>query len=264
MAAFRPRLGYILGSGLQEVVESYEILAEIPYHRLAAFPVSEVAGHTGVLMACRLADTTVVILSGRAHFYEGYSAEEITFPVRILAQLGVRAILLTSAAGGINRRFRPGDFMVVTDHINFMGFNPLCGRRRAGEDQYVDLSRVYDARLLSLLRRAARQSGIRLRSGVYLGVAGPTYETPAEVRAFARWGEDAVGMSMVPEAIVARQCGLAVAGLSCITNRAAGRGSGELTHDDVLTQARRMTQTVVELLRGFAQLYRTTEAVLTG
>ena len=179
----------------------------------------------------------------------------VTFAVRALAAYGIRDLLLTNAAGGVNRNFRPGDFMILTDHINLMGTNPLCGPPVAGLPAFVDLTRAYDARLRRLLLRAGQQCKVKLRSGVYLAVCGPSYETPAEIRAFAKLGADAVGMSTVPETIVARQCGMNVAGLSCITNLAAGRSRQTLSHAEVLETAERVKILAAQLLNNFANLY---------
>jgi purine-nucleoside phosphorylase len=214
-----------------------------------------VSGHAGKLLLGHFGKTPVVVMSGRAHYYEGYPMEVVTFPVRLLAQFGIRDLLLTNAAGGINRRFRPGDFMRLRDHINLMPASPLRGPVPEGLPRFVDLSRAYDTFLNDLLQRAARKIQLRLHSGVYLAAPGPSYETPAEIRAFARLGADVVGMSTVPEVLVARQCGLAVAGLCCITNRAAGRGKGLLSHAEVLATGERAKQTAAELLRYFAELY---------
>jgi purine-nucleoside phosphorylase len=200
-------------------------------------------------------DAPVCVLIGRAHFYEGHSMEAVTFPIRVLAEFGARDVLLTNAAGGINRQFRPGDLMRLTDHINLMGTNPLRGPLPPGRERFIDMTRAYDARLGNLLVAAARKIKARLRSGVYLAVAGPSYETPAEIRAFSRLGADAVGMSTVPETIVARQCGLAVAGLSCITNLAAGRGNAFLSHADVLAAGERVKSRAAALIEQFAKLY---------
>jgi purine-nucleoside phosphorylase len=197
----------------------------------------------------------VVVLAGRSHYYEGHDFTKITLPVRALAGLGVRSLLLTNAAGGINARFQPGDLMVITDHINLMGANPLRGPCPEGRERFVDLTEAYDAGLRGLLTAAAKAEGLRLRKGVYLAVSGPSYETPAEIRAFARWGADAVGMSTVPETIVARQCGLRVAGLSCITNLAAGRSRTPLSHHEVLETAVRVEQAAAGLLERFASLH---------
>ena len=179
----------------------------------------------------------------------------VTFAVRALAAFGITDLLLTNAAGGINKKFRAGDFMVLTDHINFMGANPLRGPAVGGLPRFVDLTDIYDQRLRRLLFKAGKISKLKLQRGVYLAVSGPSYETPAEIRAFAKLGADAVGMSTVPEAIVARQCGLNVAGISCITNLAAGISKEKLSHTEVLETAERVKKSGAALLKNFAELY---------
>lgn len=251
----RPALGLVLGSGFGATVQALDNAESLPYTALPGFLRPSVSGHAGKLVLGRLAETPVLVLSGRAHYYEGHSLAEVTFAMRVLAAFGVTDVLLTNAAGGVNARFRPGDFMLLRDHINFMGVNPLRGPAPPGQPQFVDLTQTYDAGLSDLLRHAARAARLRLRKGVYLAVSGPTYETPAEVRAFARWGADAVGMSTVPEAIVARQYGLRVAGVSCITNLAAGRSPQPLSHAEVLEIAERGAQRAAALLKNFARLY---------
>ena len=223
LSLLRPKLALVLGSGFHRVVNEMEVEARIPYRKLPGFPPPTVAGHIGELLIGKIARTPILVLSGRAHYYEGHEMDVVTFGVRALAAYGIRDLLLTNAAGGVNRRLRPGDFMLLTDHINLMGTNPLRGPCVRGLPRFVDLTRVYDPVLQKLIKRAARNSKVRLHSGVYLAVPGPSYETPAEIRAFAGLGADAVGMSTVPEAIVARQCGLRVTAISCITNLAAGR-----------------------------------------
>ena len=255
LSKLRPSLAVVLGSGFQHALAGMAVAAKIAYAKLPGFPPIGVGGHAGQLLIGHLGRTPVLILSGRAHFYEGRSMEQVTFPLRVLAEFGIRDLLLTNAAGGINRRFRPGDFMYLTDHINFMGANPLRSVRLPGQSRFVDLTQTYDARLNGLLRKATRQSGARLHGGVYLAVGGPSYETPAEIRAFARLGADAVGMSTVPEAIVGRQCGLNVAAISCITNLAAGRSSGGLSHAEVLESAEKVQTLAAHLLKNFARLY---------
>ena len=245
----------VLGSGFNHVLGELEIDRKISYAKVPGFPPVGVSGHAGELLIGRLGGTPVMVLSGRAHFYEGHPMALVTFAVRALAEYGIRDLLLTNAAGGVNRFFRPGDFMLVTDHINLMGNNPLRGAAWPGLPRFVDLTRAYDPGLQRLLRRAARQCRMKLRSGVYLALAGPNYETPAEIRAFARLGADAVGMSTVPEAIVARQCGIRVAALSCITNLAAGRSRGLLSHAEVLEVAERVKTSAAQLLKQFAKFY---------
>jgi purine-nucleoside phosphorylase len=255
LTRLRPALAVILGSGFGHVIERIRVVAEVSYAELPGFSKPGVSGHHGRIFLGCLGGTPVCLLSGRTHFYEGHSMEEVTFPVRVLAQFGVRDLLLTNAAGGINRRFRAGDFMRLTDHINWMGTNPLRSPAGPGSECFVDMTGAYDERLAALLVAAARRIKVRLRSGVYLAVCGPSYETPAEIRAFSRLGADAVGMSTVPETIVARQCGIAVAGLSCITNLAAGRGAARLSHAEVLSTGGRVKQTAAGLIEEFAKLY---------
>ena len=268
LSRLRPRLALVLGSGFNHVLRELAVDAKIPYAKLPGFPKPSVAGHDGKLVIGKLGGTPVMVLSGRAHFYEGHSMERVTFAIRMLAAYGITDLLLTNAAGGINRKFRAGDFMVLTDHINFMGTNPLRpgggdasspGGFATGASQplprFVDLTRAYDKKLSALLSQAARGCKLELRHGVYLAVSGPSYETPAEIRAFARLGADAVGMSTVPEAIVARQCGLRVAGLSCITNLAAGLSRSELSHAEVLETGERVKRTAAALLQNFARFY---------
>jgi purine-nucleoside phosphorylase len=255
MSRLRPSLAIVLGTGFHQGLGELQLAKRISYAKIPGFPVPVVDGHAGELLFGHLGGTPVLVLSGRAHFYEGHSMERVTFGVRVLAAFGIRALLLTNAAGGINPEFRPGDFMVLTDHINLMGANPLRGEVISGPSPFVDLTNTYDAGLRHLLRQSARACGMRLRSGVYLAVCGPSYETPAEIRAFARLGADAVGMSTVPEAVVARQCGLKVAAVSCITNPAAGSSRAELSHVAVLKAAGKARILAAQLLTKFAELY---------
>jgi len=255
LSRLRPILAIVLGSGFHHALAEFVVDGRVPYQKLPGFPLVGVAGHAGELLIGRLGGTPVMLLSGRAHFYEGHPMTLVTFAVRTLAAYGIRDLLLTNAAGGIKKGFHAGDFMVVTDHINLMGTNPLRGTPCDGLPQFVDLTKAYDPKLRRYLHKAADQCGVRVRSGVYLAVCGPSYETPAEIRAFSRLGADAVGMSTVPEAIVARQCGLRVAGLSCITNLAAGRGKTILSHKDVLITAERVKILAAQLLKNFAKLY---------
>jgi len=255
LSILRPTLGMVLGSGFHHVLEELEVDAAIAYNKLPGFPPVGVKGHAGRLYIGRLGGTPVMILSGRAHFYEGHPMTLVTFAVRTLAAYGISDLLLTNAAGGVNRRFRVGDFMMVTDHINLMGTNPLRGAEIAGMPRFVDLTEAYDKRLRQLMEQAAKMCELKLRSGVYLAVTGPSYETPAEIRAFGRLGADAVGMSTVPETIVARQCGINVAGISCITNLAAGRSGEPLSHREVLETAERVKSMAARLLINFARIY---------
>jgi purine-nucleoside phosphorylase len=255
LSSLRPILALVLGSSFQHVLAQMRIVAELSYAKLPGFPVPGVDGHAGKVVLGHLGPAPLLVLSGRAHYYEGHSLEALTFPIRVLAEFGVRDLLLTNAAGGINRRLRPGDFMQLGDHINLMAANPLRGPEAAGRTRFVDLTQTYDVGLNRLLRAAARKVSLRLQSGVYLALSGPNYETPAEIRAFARLGADAVGMSTVPEAIVARQCGLRVAGLSCITNRAAGSNPRPLSHKEVLVMGERAQRNATSLLAAFTSLH---------
>jgi len=251
----RPRLAIVLGSGFHQVVTELRVVKKISYAKIPGFPKPTVAGHAGELIFGELGGVPVLVLSGRAHFYEGHEMERVTFAVRALAAFGIRDLLLTNAAGGINKKFRVGDFMVLTDHINFMGANPLRGGHHEGLPRFVDLTETYDAHLRALLFKAGKLSKLKLQRGVYLAVSGPSYETPAEIRAFAKLGADAVGMSTVPEAIAARQHGLRVAAISCITNPAAGISKNKLSHAEVLETAGRVGQSGARLIKRFSELY---------
>ena len=254
-SSFKPVLGLVLGSGFQHLAERVTAVLQEPYTAIAGFPKPGVRGHEGRLVLGNLAGVAVAVLSGRAHYYEGHSLAATTFPVRVLASMGVRDLLLTCAAGGVNRWLRPGDFLSFSDHINLIGTNPLRGQPVLGLPRFVDLTEAYDPGLAKLLKKSAAQCKIRLRPGVYLAVSGPSYETPAEIRAFERLGADAVGMSTVPEVIVSRQCGLRVAALACITNLAAGRSKGKISHAEVLATGEAVKEKAVRLIETFVQSY---------
>ncbi len=255
VSKLRPTLAIVLGSGFHHVLSELRVDKKIPYAKIPGFPKPTVSGHAGELYFGHLGGTPVMVLSGRAHFYEGHPMERVTFATRALAAYGITDLVLTNAAGGVNRKFRAGDFMVLTDHINLMGVNPLRGAAIAGLPRFVDLTRVYDQKLSGRLFKAGQVCKTKLQRGVYLAVSGPSYETPAEIRAYAKLGADAVGMSTVPEAIVARQCGLNVVGISCITNLAAGISGGVLSHAEVLETAERVKTLAAVLLKNFAELY---------
>ena len=255
VSPLRPKLAIVLGSGFHHVLTELRVDRKISYAAIPGFPKPTVSGHAGELYFGHLGKTPVLVLSGRAHFYEGHSMERVTFAIRTLAAFGITDLLLTNAAGGINRKFRAGDFMVLTDHINLMGVNPLRGPAISVLNRFVDLTDTYDAGLNRLLFQVGKNCNLKLQRGVYLAVGGPSYETPAEIRAFAKLGADAVGMSTVPEAIVARQCGLNVAAVSCITNLAAGLGGKKLSHAEVLETAERVKKSGAALLKQFAELY---------
>ena len=250
----RPAFAIVLGSGFQHALTELKTEIEIPFPQLAGFLPVGVSGHAGKLLIGTFASVPVLILKGRAHFYEGHEMERVTFPMRVLAEFGVRSVLFTNAAGGINRRYRPGDFMIFEDHINGMGVDPLRGIVVPGRARFVDLTQVYDPRLSLLLKQATTEAKLRVHRGVYIAVPGPSYETPAEIRAYQLLGADAIGMSTVPEVIVARQCGMAVAALSCVTNLAARKGGEALSHVDVLAVADRKRPQIAAVLRRFAEL----------
>jgi len=233
--ALRPQVGLILGSGLGGLAEEIEDATILPYGDIPHFPQSTVPGHKGRLVIGRLAGAPVVAMQGRFHYYEGYSMEQVVRPVRVMAQLGVKTLIVTNAAGGVNESFSPGDLMLIVDHINLFGTNPLIGpNEEAFGPRFPDMTEAYDKRLRALALQAAEELGIRLQQGVYMGLSGPTYETPAEIRAFRVLGADAVGMSTVPEVIAARHLGLRVLGLSCVTNMASGILPEPLSHEDVV------------------------------
>lgn len=234
-----PGIVLVLGSGLGELGDEIEDAVRVPYGEIPGFAPSTVPGHRGALVAGRLDGAECVVLQGRFHLYEGHPAEAAALPIRALAALGAHTLLVTNAAGGLNRTFRPGDLMLIEDHINLMGRNPLLGPVHAGEPRFPDMSAPYDAALRSLAERVALEQGVGLRRGVYVALLGPSYETPAEVRMLQRLGGDAVGMSTVPEVLAARALGLRVLGLSLITNPAAGLTSAPLSHDDVVTAGAR-------------------------
>jgi purine-nucleoside phosphorylase len=251
----RPTLAIVLGSGFHHVLTELRVAKKISYAKIPGFPKPTVSGHAGELYFGHLGRAPVLVLSGRAHFYEGHEMERVTFATRTLAAFGITDLLLTNAAGGLNKNFRAGDFMVLTDHINLMGVNPLRGTAIPGLPRFVDLTETYDQKLRKVLLKAGKISKLKLQQGVYLAVSGPTYETPAEIRAFATLGADAVGMSTVPEAVVARHCGLRVAGISCITNLAAGISKENLSHAEVLETAGRVKKSGAQLIKNFAELY---------
>ena len=255
ISPLRPTLAIVLGSGFHHVLTELRVAKKISYARIPGFPKPSVMGHAGELFFGHLGETPVLVLSGRAHFYEGHAMERVTFATRTLAAFGITDLLLTNAAGGINKKFCAGDFMVLTDHINFMGVNPLRGPAIPDLPRFVDLTEAYNKRLRELLFQAGKMAKLKLQRGVYLAVSGPSYETPAEIRAFATLGADAVGMSTVPEAVVARQCGLNVAGISCITNLAAGISGEKLSHTEVLATAERVKKSGATLIKNFATLY---------
>ena len=249
LASFQPEIGLILGSGLGFFADDrIEVVGRLPYGEIEGFPVSTVEGHAGQFVYGTIGGKRVICMQGRFHFYEGYSMAELTSPIRLMHALGVRTLYVTNAAGGIHPDYAPGDFMLLRDHINALGTNPLIGWQGSEGVRFPDMSEVYDGELRAGLRAWAEEEGVALREGVYLAATGPSYETPSEVRAFATLGADAVGMSTVPEAIVARKLAMRVLAISCITNAAAGISKTPLSHEEVTETADRVRPQFADLL----------------
>lgn len=231
---FEPEVGIVLGSGLGDLADKYCDIA-IPYSNIPHFAKSTVQGHKGQLVFANINDRKVVMMQGRNHFYEGHSMSDVTYPIKVMKKLGVKTLILTNAAGAVNKSFRPADLMVITDHINFMGTNPLIGPN--DEDfgvRFPDMSEVYNKNLIKIVDAAGRLLKLDLKHGVYMATTGPSYETPAEIKMARFMGADAIGMSTVPEAIVANYCGIDVIGISCISNYATGVSTKKLSHDEVI------------------------------
>jgi purine-nucleoside phosphorylase len=250
-----PQIGLILGSGLGAYADRFEESVVIPFEEIPHFPKSRVAGHSGNLVLGLTERVPVAALQGRVHFYQGYSMPEVVFPMRVLGCLGIRRLIVTNAAGGINTGFRPGDLMVITDHINLMGGNPLVGENLDSfGPRFPDMSEAYSRKMRETALRAAAERGLRLKEGVYVGLAGPSYETPAEIRMCRALGADAVGMSTVPEVVVAAHMEIPVLGISCITNMAAGILPQKLTHKEVIDTTERVKEQFISLLQGVIPL----------
>ena len=244
-----PEIGMILGSGLGDFADTLENRQVIPFSDIPDFPMATVPGHTGAFVFGTRHGKSVVCLQGRLHYYEGHPMSLLTLPVRIMAKLGVKLLVLTNAAGGVNTAYRPGDLMLITAHINFSGSHPLIGvTDPALGTRFPDVSDAYSAALRLKVKLAAVEAGINLRQGVYMMYSGPSYETPAEIRMARILGADAVGMSTVPEALVAAQCGIQVLGISCITNLAAGVSPTKLSHQEVMDTAARVHDTFHSLV----------------
>jgi len=245
-----PRVVLVLGSGLGALADEVESPTRISYGDIPGFPRSTVEGHAGALVLGRLEGVPVAVMAGRFHLYEGWTVEEVVHPVRSLLGLGAEVLLVTNAAGGIRRAFAPGTLMLISDHVNFTGNNPLTGPVQEGEARFPDMSEAYDGKLREVVREVARDRGIPLAEGVYAALHGPSYETPAEVRILERLGADAVGMSTVPEVIVARARGARVVGISCITNAAAGLTPEPLSHGEVIEAGAEASRDFATLVRG--------------
>lgn len=236
----KAQIGLILGSGLNEVIgEIMEIEDEVAYKDIEGMHESTAPGHVGKFLLGRIAGVSVVAMQGRLHYYEGYAMQDIVKPIHLLHEIGIRSLIVTNASGGINLDYQAGDFMIIEDHINFMGNNPLIGPKIEGTERFPDMTFTYDRKYIECLKRIAKRYPIKMHSGIYIGVTGPSYETPAEIRAFRVLGADAVGMSTVPEVIAARQLGMRICGISLISNMAAGVLNQRLTEEEVLEAGRK-------------------------
>ena len=234
---FKPEIAIVLGSGLGELADEYCDYA-IPYNEIPDFIKSTVHGHKGRLVFAEIQGKKVLMMQGRNHFYEGHSMQEITYPIKVMKALGIKTLILTNAAGAVNEEYRPADLMLITDHINHMGSNPLIGPNdeKLGE-RFPDMTEVYKKSLIKIAEKCAKDLNIDMKKGVYWANSGPSYETPAEIKMIRKLGGDAVGMSTVPEAIVGNYCGLNILGISCITNAASSETSGKLSHEEVIEAA---------------------------
>ncbi len=250
----KPEIGLILGSGLGILADEIENAVILPYGEIPEFPVSTVEGHAGQLVIGELEGKQVIAMQGRFHYYEGYTLEKVTFPVRVMKEIGVESVLVTNAAGGINTSFEAGDLMLITDHINNLSDNPLIGPNDSSFGvRFPDMSEAYTQSLQEIARSTASSLSITLKEGVYVANSGPSYETPAEIRMLRTLGGDAVGMSTVPEVIIARHSGMKVLGLSCISNMAAGILDQPLTHDEVMETTERVKSNFLGLVKGIVK-----------
>ncbi len=244
-----PKIGLVLGSGLGPIAEQVTDAITLEYTKIPYFCATQITGHAGQLILGKIRGIPVVLLKGRFHLYEGHSMETVVFPTQTLWGLGIHTLILTNAAGAVNTRFRPGDLMMIEDHLNLMGDNPLRGAHLAEMGpRFPDLSEAYSKTCLEFFRSAAQKLNLSLQQGVYAGLLGPTYETPAEVRMLRTLGADAVGMSTVPETLVANQLGIQVAGISCITNLAAGVSSHPLNHQDVIEVSKIASHRMIQII----------------
>jgi purine-nucleoside phosphorylase len=251
-SGFEPEIGIILGTGLGSLGDFIEKVAVIEYSDIPEFPVSTVFGHAGRLILGYLEGKKVIAMQGRFHYYEGYTMQEVTIPVRVMKQLGIKLLVASNACGGLNPDFNAGDIMIITDHINFMGTNPLMGPNLDEfGPRFPDMSSVYDRDMIKVLEKVAAESGILIHKGIYGAVSGPNYSTKAELRMMIRLGSDTVGMSTVPEAIVAKHCGLKVAGISCITDMAIPDTMTAPTHEEIVRVAESVKPRFVTLVKQF-------------
>src|SRR6202163_1016840 len=256
----RPRIALVLGSGLGDFADEFSNARKIPYANIPYFPRSTAIGHAGQLVIGQVGDVPVAGMQGRVHLYEGYSVKEVAFPIRVFARMGIKAVILTNAAGGINRNYSQGCLVVILDHVNLQGANPLCGPNdeRFGV-RFPDMTQAYDREVHAFVSEEAKKLGLNIHHGVYLAVAGPSYETPAEIYSFRTIGADLVGMSTVPEVIAARHSGIRVLGISCVTNMAAGTTDEPLNHVEVLDTTKRVRKQFIALLT--AVIPRIAEAI---
>ena len=245
---FVPEIGIILGSGLGDFADEFKSIA-IPYSEIPNFETSKIEGHKGRLVFAQIKGKNTVMMQGRYHFYEGYSMQTVTYPVKVMKKLGVKTLIITNAAGAVSGDYKPGELMFITDHINFMGTNPLIGKNddKLGT-RFPDMSEIYNKELIEIGVKSAQKLSIDYQKGVYAGTTGPSYETPAEINMFRHLGANAVGMSTVPEAIVANYCGIKVLGISCLTNYAAGVTDTPLNHQEVIDTANRVKENFKNLL----------------
>ena len=249
-----PEHAIILGTGLGALVEHISDKTELDYKDIPNFPVSTVEGHSGKLMFGKLGGRDVMAMQGRFHYYEGYSMQQVTFPVRVMRELGIKTLFVSNASGGVNPDFRLGDLMVITDHLNLFPEHPLRGRNIPYGDRFPDMSEAYSRRLADLAFSVGRAKGINLRKGVYVGVQGPTFETPAEYRMYRLMGGDAVGMSTVPEVIVARHCGMGVFGISVITDLWAEGKASAVSHEEVQKVANASQEAMSEIVKELVRI----------
>ncbi len=245
----RPTTAIILGTGLGRLAEEIEITLAIDYKDIPHFPVSTVEGHSGRLLLGKLGDKEILAMQGRFHFYEGYSMKEVTFPVRVMYELGIKTLFVSNAAGGMNPSFKIGDLMVITDHINFFPEHPLHGKNFPTGPRFPDMHEAYDKELIAMADAIAAEKGVPLQHGVYVGTQGPTFETPAEYRMYRILGGDTVGMSTVPEVIVARHCGIRVFGISVVTDLGGFDVPVEVSHEDVQKAADAVQPVMADIMR---------------
>ncbi len=253
-SSIKPKVGIILGSGLGAFVQHIKVEAKIPFHEIPHFFPTSVEGHSGNLILGSIGKHSIVVLQGRLHYYEGHSMDTVVFPTRTMALLGIENLILTNSAGGFGDTMQAGDFMIIEDHINLMGINPLMGPNLPKRGPlFPAMTAAYDKKFVELMERTFNEMNLRYHKGVYCGVTGPTYETPAEIRYLKVIGGKAVGMSTVPEAIAANHLGLRVAALSCITNLAAGMSRHKLSHDEVTETAKKVELKFVNFLQNFLE-----------